>query len=133
MANYLPEAGEETPMMRAGGTDVTVEDMVEAFGAYTVYYESKERRPSKGRQTDAPGRKGIYVGRSKLISGGHRIIPIEWNQETHMWTLGAYMRICGPVPNSWKRGPRGLDQDLGDWKRGRGGMKQGSRGLETRT
>ena len=34
----LPEAGEETPMMKAGGTEVTIGDMVEAFGAYTVYY-----------------------------------------------------------------------------------------------
>ena len=36
VVSHLPEAGEETPMMRAGGTDVTIEDMVEAFGATLV-------------------------------------------------------------------------------------------------
>ena len=67
VVNHLPEAGEETPMMKAGGTEVTIEDMVEAFGAYTVYYESKERRPSKGRQTDAPGTGASWVMRPRHV------------------------------------------------------------------
>ena len=75
--------------------------MVEAFGAYAVYYESKERRSSKGRQTDAPGRRGVYVGRSKVISGGHRIIPIEWNEESRMWSLGSVIdRAYAEVNNT---------------------------------
>ena len=88
MVNHLPEAGCKTPAMLAGGEELIVEDMMEAFGALVHYYESTERRQVGAKQTDTPGRKGIWVGRSHTINGGHRVVPIEWSTQKQQWLLG---------------------------------------------
>ena len=44
LVNHLPEAGHRTPAMMAGGEELTIEDMMEAFGAQVHYYEVAERR-----------------------------------------------------------------------------------------
>ena len=87
LVNHLPEAGHKTPAMIAGNEELTIEDMMEAFGAQVHYYEAAERRQVGSKQTDNPGRLGIYVGRSQSINGGHRVIPIELNQRTQQWKL----------------------------------------------
>ena len=89
VVNHMQEAGHRTPAMLAGGEELTIEDMMEAFGALTWYYQAAERRVVGSRQGDLPGRKGIYVGRSQVINGGHRIVPIEWDGAKHQWKLGA--------------------------------------------
>ena len=61
--------------------------MMEAYGAQVHYYEAAERRQVGSKQTDTPGRLGVYVGRSQVINGGHRVIPIEWDHRTQQWKL----------------------------------------------
>ena len=51
--------------------------MVEAFGAEVWYYDAPPRRVSTANTLDTPGRRGIYVGRSNQVSGGHKIVPIH--------------------------------------------------------
>ena len=87
LVNHLPEAGHRTPAMMAGGEELTIEDMMEAFGAQVHYYEAAERRQVGSKQTDTPGRLGIYVGRSQVINGGHKVIPIEWDYRAQQWKL----------------------------------------------
>ena len=87
LVNHLPEAGHKTPAMMAGNEELTIEDMMEAYGAQVHYYEAAERRQVGSKQTDTPGRLGVYVGRSQVINGGHRVIPIEWDQRKQQWKL----------------------------------------------
>ena len=82
IANHLPEAGHRTPAMIAGGEELQIEDMMEAFGAQAYYYEAEDRRHVGSKQNDPPGRLGMYVGRSQVINGGHRIVPLSWCGKT---------------------------------------------------
>ena len=50
-----------------------------------LYWEAPERRATRSK-TDVPGRRGIWVGRSTVVSGGHKVVPIEHNKG--QWTLG---------------------------------------------
>ena len=85
LVNHSPEAGDKTPAEKAGGHVLDIDNMVETFGSLVYYYESPERRAVKGHQTDPSARKGLYVGRSKNVSGGHRVIPIT--QAKGQWEL----------------------------------------------
>ena len=83
--NHLPEAGSKSPAAKAGAAAMDIDTMVEVFGAKAWYYDNKHRRTAV---TDMPGKRAIYVGRSPVISGGHRIIPIEWDIKRQTWSLG---------------------------------------------
>ena len=83
--NHLPEAGSKSPAAKAGAAAMDIDTMVEVFGAKAWYYDNKHRRTTV---TDMPGKRAIYVGRSPVISGGHRIIPIEWDIKRQTWSLG---------------------------------------------
>jgi hypothetical protein len=75
--------------------------MMEAFGALAYYYQASERRVVGSRQSDLPGRMGIWVGRSQVINGGHRVMPIEWDSVKQQWRLGATIeRAYVKVDNS---------------------------------
>ena len=115
IVNHLPEAGHRTPVMIAGGEELQIEDMMEAFGAQAYYYEAPERRQVGSKQTDPPGKLGIYVGRSQVINGGHRIVPLEWCDKIQHYKLGATVdRAYAVVDNSrypLRSGPAtGIDQ-----------------------
>lgn len=84
--NHMPEAGDETRVQRAGGVPLDIDTMCEVFGALVYYYEAPERRSIGAIQTDTSGRKAIYVGRSRTVSGGHRVMPMEYRQG--VWHLG---------------------------------------------
>ena len=86
LVNHMPEAGGKTPAQLAGQHSLDIDNMVECFGALAYYYEAPPRRSTRGHQTDTPGRMAICVGRSKVISGGHRVIPVECRKG--VWHLG---------------------------------------------
>jgi hypothetical protein len=85
--NHMPEAGEESPVQKAGGVPLDIDHMCEVFGALVYYYEAPERRSIGAGQTDTSGRKAIYVGRSRTVSGGHKVMPIEYREG--VWHIGA--------------------------------------------
>ena len=87
LTNHMPEAGGDSPAKKAGGEELEVEDMMEAFGAQAYYFEAPERRQTGSKQTDTRGRLGVWVGRSHTINGGHRIAPIQWDMKTGMWKV----------------------------------------------
>ena len=41
LANYMREAGGDSPAKKAGGETLEVEDMMEAFGVLACYYEAQ--------------------------------------------------------------------------------------------
>ena len=88
LINHAPEAGGTSPIEKAGGDPISIDDM-EVFGCLVYYYEAPERR-SAPKQTDPSGRQGIWVGRASsptgAVSGGHKIMPLEYNKG--VWQLG---------------------------------------------
>ena len=84
LANHMPEAGGDSPAKKAGGEDLEVDDMMEAFGAMAYYYEAQERRQPGSKQTDTRGRRCVWVGRSQTINGGHRVAPLTWDMRAGM-------------------------------------------------
>ena len=87
LSNHMPEAGGASPAKKAGGEDLQIEDMMEAFGAQAYYFEASERRLTGSKQTDTRGRLGVWVGRSHSINGGHRIAPLQWDMKKGMWNI----------------------------------------------
>lgn len=101
IVNQMPEAGKATPVYRAGGEDLTVDDAMECYGAKAWYYEASERRQTRTKQNDTSGRLGIWLGRSQAISGGHRVAPIEWSTTRQQWLIGATIdRAYAEVDNT---------------------------------
>ena len=86
LVNHMPEAGGETPAQLAGQYTLDIDSMVECFGALAYYYEAPSRRSTRGHQTDTPGKMGIYVGMSRIVAGGHRVMPVECRES--IWYLG---------------------------------------------
>ena len=48
-----------------------------------------------------PVANGIYLGRSNIVSGGHVIAPIQWNQKTKMWDLQHTIHRKSIVDSKW--------------------------------
>ena len=67
MINNSQEAGKQTPVEKAGGDKLDIDNAVEVFGTLVYYYESPARRAVGGNQTDPPARQGLWVGRSTAI------------------------------------------------------------------
>ena len=88
VTNHVPEGSTLSPLGKVGGRVLEMDDMVDAFGAEVWYYDAPGRRVTKANTLDTPGRRGIYVGRSNITSGGHRIVHIEWDVRKQMWSLG---------------------------------------------
>ena len=61
--------------------------MVEVVGASAVVYEAPNRRSVINKKLDMPYRQAIYVGRSPIVSGGHRVSMIEWDAKRQCWSL----------------------------------------------
>ena len=61
-----------------------------AFGQQVYYHKHKEQI---GDNWDTSGDEGIWVGRSDEVSGGHIIVPIEWDPNTNIYILGATVHV----------------------------------------
>ena len=61
-----------------------------AFGQQIYYHRDPEQMSDKW---DTPGDEGIWVGRSDEVSGGHIIVPIEWDPNTNIYILGATVHV----------------------------------------
>ena len=71
IVNHMPEAGKETPVFKAGGEDLTIDDAMECFGAKVWYYEARERRQTRTKQNDTSGRLGsCWCSMACLSTGG---------------------------------------------------------------
>ena len=102
-ANYMAAAGHKSPAERVGAEGIDVSTEFEVYGAKCWYFEAKERRVQGAKHNEMPGRRGIWVGRSQTISGGHRVIPIEWSKKKQEWTLlptieRSYVVVDWPKP-----------------------------------
>ena len=62
-----------------------------AFGQQILYYHIDPEQMSD--KWDTPGDEGIGVGRSDEVSGGHIIVPIEWDPNTNVYILGATVHV----------------------------------------
>ena len=85
--------------MLAGGDDLCIEDVMEAFGAAAHYYEAPERRQVGSKQTDTRV-PGAWVGRSHTVNGGHRKVPLTWNFKKQQWDLGKTLDRAYVVVNN---------------------------------
>ena len=61
-----------------------------AFGQQIYYHKDKEQM---GDNWDTPGTEGIWVGRSSEVSGGHIIVPIEWDPNTNLYILDGTVHV----------------------------------------
>ena len=82
--NFLPEAGESSPVEKLGGRVIDVQKELHCFGSKCRYYIPKELR---GGKFDKVCKMGLWAGLEPTVSGGHRVIPIEWDQKFQRWLL----------------------------------------------
>ena len=61
-----------------------------AFGQQVYYHKDKAQM---GDNWDTPGTEGIWVGRSSEVSGGHIIVPIEWDPNTNLYILDGTVHV----------------------------------------
>ena len=65
--------------------------MIEVFGCEARHFtvkESKRIGTKRDGKFDSRARQCIWVGQSRKILGGHRVIPVTWNPDTAEWELG---------------------------------------------
>jgi hypothetical protein len=77
--------------IREGGTPVKPIDMQQefhVFGCEVKYFVPKEKRGAVDPKHEMTSAKGIWVGRDKTVPGGHRVIPVGWDESKRMWNLG---------------------------------------------
>ena len=67
----------------------TKEDHI--FGSHAIYYVPLAARADKW---ETPGRRGLWVGRSNIVSGGAKVVPIQWDQGLHRWKLGEVKHVA---------------------------------------
>ena len=92
VVNNMPEASDLSPVEKEGGKRIDFKSTMNVFGSRVYYYVNKILRTGK---VDITTRQGIWVGRSHLIAGGHRILPITYNTMTQVWDIGKATDIAG--------------------------------------
>ena len=85
VGNHLQEAGDKSPVQKAGGRQVDILEEFHVFGSKAVVYQASARKEGA---MDMPGRKAIYLGRSETVPGGCKVAFIEWNQSKSLWEIG---------------------------------------------
>ena len=90
--NNIPEASDLSPVEKEGGKRIDFKCIMNVFGSRVYYYVNKILRSGKA---DITTRQGTWVGRSHLIAGGHRILPISYNTMIQVWDIGKAADIAG--------------------------------------
>ena len=84
VCNYLPEAGQKSPMEKATGQAYDIHDNTYPFGCKVLFWEAPERRTGK---EDLPTKTGVYLGRSDQVLGGHKVCTAVWNDLDGVWEM----------------------------------------------
>ena len=92
VVNNMPEASDLSPVEKEGGKRIDFKSTMNVFGSRVYFYVNKILRSGK---VDITTRQGIWVGRSHVIAGGHRILPITYNTQTQVWDIGRAEDIAG--------------------------------------
>jgi hypothetical protein len=86
------------------------------FGAHAIYYVPLDARSDK---FETPGQRGLWVGRSEMVSGGAKIVPIEWQPDLNRWELGEVKHVAKATVNDAE-----LPLKMGPGKLGRKAKEQ---------
>jgi len=92
VVNNMPEASDLSPVEKEGGKRIDFKSTMNVFGSRVYFYVNKILRSGK---VDITTRQGIWVGRSHVIAGGHRILPIPYHTQTQVWDIGKAADIAG--------------------------------------
>ena len=84
--NNQPSAGEKSPIEKSGGQNLDFDTAMEVFGCEAVVFKPKIHRNGK---MDIVRKQCIWVGRSRKILGGHRVMPVIWDPEAAEWRIEA--------------------------------------------
>ena len=88
--SHRPENGEVSPYGKAQ-LDYPHVPLVDVYEEYhpllceAWYKVQKVHRPDKFSDRRA---RGLWVGRTNKVPGGHKILPIEWDAATSRWNIG---------------------------------------------
>ena len=99
--NNQPSAGEKSPIEKSGGKNLDFDTAMEVFGCEAVVFKPKIHRNGK---MDVVRKQCIWVGRSRKILGGHRVMPVIWDPEAAEWRIEALEDVkkaevhCGVFP-----------------------------------
>ena len=67
------------------GREPELEQRDNIFGEQATIHIPKEKRVTKW---DASGGRSIWVGKSVVVTDGHKVVPIEWDASVNAWQLG---------------------------------------------
>ena len=87
LINHLPEAGSESPVVRAGGAKFDIRTAIEVFGCRVYAYKNVIRKNGK---VDITSQECIWVGRGRSTLGHHGLLPVIWDPALADWRFGAY-------------------------------------------
>ena len=90
--SYSPENGDTSPWEKVK-VDYPKTQLVDMLKEYhplfcQVRYPKAKERIVEGKFDDRAG-LGLWAGKSRVIPGGCRLLPIQFNKTTGMWDIGA--------------------------------------------
>ena len=113
--NNQPSAGEKSPIEKSGGKNLDFDTAMEVFGCKAVVFKPKIHRNGK---MDIVRKQCIWVGRSRKILGGHRVMPVIWDPEAAEWRIEALEDVkkaevhCGVFPLRTRQAVGGSPTDF---------------------
>ena len=87
LINHLPEAGSDSPVVRAGGAKFDIRNAIEVFGCRVYAYKNVIRKNGK---VDITSQECIWVGRGRSTIGHHGLLPVIWDPTLADWRFGEY-------------------------------------------
>ena len=87
LINHLPEAGIDSPVVRAGGDKFDIRNAIEVFGCRVYAYKNVIRKTGK---VDITSQECIWVGRGRSTIGHHGLLPVIWDPSLADWRFGEY-------------------------------------------
>jgi hypothetical protein len=78
------------PSMELTGSKREYNDNSFVFGQSVNYHVAKERRDDVWMTS---GQFAVWVGYSNRIKGGHVVVPVEWDSNSHLYKLGGTKHV----------------------------------------
>ena len=91
--NQAPEAGNKSPAAKIGAREWDFQEDFHVFGARVTQWEPLEQRDDK---LEAVAGRGIWLGLSSSVSGGHVVSSLQWDADAKEWSLSPTF-VCRTV------------------------------------
>ena len=89
--NFKPEAGDRSPIEKAGNPYVDITEHVNSFGSKCFF----KLPPKVTHKDDVRKLTGIYLGESKDTKDAKKVAAVDYDEVTQQWIIGPTQHVTG--------------------------------------